>query len=286
VQVPAGQSPPSPEVAGAAACSQLLGPRFRVDPRRLRRRGLFHFEERDATHGAAVALGERYSEHQLVLRLNPEEEAAHGFEPQATETFEPMGWFAPGEIPYDMMPEDDKVWYERVLFGDQRLRGTFAFEGTRLVEHALEEVTPEEGLCDLDKDCVSASSSYPERSDVNSAQPALLLHNPGCSKSRALHEALTSRGVHVVERHYLEDPLTLSELETLAARLSVAAAPSSTVSAAKDLCRDEELASSSSEEMVLEALALRPELLQRPVLIRGRRAAFGRPQPEDAMRIL
>lgn len=83
------------------------------------------------------------------------------------------------------------------------------------------------------------------------------------------------------DRFYLQAPLSLSELETLSARLEVKEG-----SAAGALCRDTGLVEASAEEQILESVADNAELLQRPVLVKGRRAALGRPCPEDATRLL
>lgn len=266
---PPGEALPTPESVAAGVCTELLGPGVQVDPRRLRRRAFFQFEERDPLDGAAKSLGTRYSEHQFLLRLRPGE----AFEPAATETFAPAGWFGPEDIPFDRMPEDDQLWYEQVLYKERRLRGSFAFEGTRLAEHHLEEVAPAEGLCGLESACIAAKGP-------------LLLHNGACTKSQALRTVLEARGRPFMERRYLEDPLTLSELETLLARLRAGAAGRgiSDVPAAA-LCRDGDL-SGQGEDAILEAVAMQPELLQRPMLVLGRRAALGRPAPEDALWLL
>ncbi|CAK9036896.1 E3 ubiquitin-protein ligase arkadia [Durusdinium trenchii] len=187
----------SPEVAATRICRPHLGP---VEAQRLRRRGIFQFEEQDEKHESAVALGAQYQEYQLVYRVYDNENV----EVVATDDYEPIGWFGQGEIPFDQMPEDDAVWYERVLFKDHRLRGTFSFQGTSLVKHTLEQVSAEEGLCE---------------SLNQNVEDLLLLHNPDCSKSRALKEALDGSRSTYTERLYLEEPLTLSELEIILARL-------------------------------------------------------------------
>ena len=111
-----------------------------------------------------------------------------------------------------------------------------------------------------------------------------LLHNPRCSKSRALKAALDERRVTYAERLYLEAPLDSSELAELRARLGRPAA---------DLVRSKEpeyaaagLGATSSEGELLSAIAAHPKLLERPVLIVGGRAAIGRPGPEAALALL
>ena len=51
----------------------------------------------------------------------------------------------------------------------------------------------------------------------------LLLHNPRCSKSRAVKALLEERGIAFTERRYLEEPLDPAELrkQTLAPRDSL-----------------------------------------------------------------
>lgn len=116
------------------------------------------------------------------------------------------------------------------------------------------------------------------------AGEVLLLHNPRCSKSRALKAALEARGVAFAERLYLDQPLSLAELKDLHRRLG---------GDARALLRKDEpelaaagLDASSGEGELLAAVARFPKLLERPVLVNGPRAALGRPAPEDALRIL
>jgi arsenate reductase len=103
----------------------------------------------------------------------------------------------------------------------------------------------------------------------------LLLHNPRCSKSRAARALLLERGVDFAERRYLEDPLNREELADLAVRL--AAPPSAWIRRGEPAFAEAGLARDSSRERVLDAVAAHPALLERPILIRGRRAVVGRP---------
>ena len=111
----------------------------------------------------------------------------------------------------------------------------------------------------------------------------LLLHNPRCSKSRAALSLLEERGVAFAVREYLEDPLSREELASLVERLG---------RPARDLVRKQEAAfreagcsADSSDDEILAATAAAPILMERPILVRGRRAAIGRP-PEDVLELL
>ena len=117
--------------------------------------------------------------------------------------------------------------------------------------------------------------ALPDRDDE-----LLLLHNPRCSKSRAARALLEERGVTFVERRYLEEPLTLEELRELARRLG---------RPAREWARRGEpawtLPADADDAAVLEAMAKDPILIERPILVRGRRAVVGRP-PERVLELL
>lgn len=111
----------------------------------------------------------------------------------------------------------------------------------------------------------------------------VLLHNPRCSKSRATLALLEERGATFATRLYLEDPLSREELSDLAGRLG---RPASDFVRSKDAAFGEAgLGPGAAADAILDAIARQPALLERPILVRGRRAAIGRP-PEDVLELL
>lgn len=108
----------------------------------------------------------------------------------------------------------------------------------------------------------------------------LLLHNPRCSKSRAARTLLEERGVAFAERRYLDDPLSAAELAELARRLG---------RPAREWARrgepDWTLGEAAGDAEILAAMASYPVLIERPILVRGRRAIVGRP-PERVLELL
>lgn len=109
----------------------------------------------------------------------------------------------------------------------------------------------------------------------------LLLHNPRCSKSRAARALLQERGIDFVERRYLEEPLSREELVELGRRLG---------RPVRDWLRAKEAAEAgldrdSDEQVLLDAVASQPILMERPILVRGARAVVGRP-PERVLELL
>jgi arsenate reductase len=111
----------------------------------------------------------------------------------------------------------------------------------------------------------------------------LLLHNPRCSKSREAKALLDARGVAYSERRYLEQPLSPAELAELARRLArpVRAWTRTQEPAFQQLG----LGADAPDAALLGAIARHPELLERPVLVRGGRAVVGRP-PEAILELL
>ena len=111
----------------------------------------------------------------------------------------------------------------------------------------------------------------------------VLLHNPRCSKSRATLALLEERNVAFVERRYLEEPLSIEELEDLGKRL---ARP------VREWMRNKEeafaragLDAATTDSRLMAAMAEHPVLMERPILVRGGRAIVGRP-PEDVLGLL
>jgi arsenate reductase len=111
----------------------------------------------------------------------------------------------------------------------------------------------------------------------------LLLHNPKCSKSRATLGLLEERGVAFQTRLYLENPLGHEELADLGQRLGKRALEFTRSKQAE--FANAALDASSSEAEIFAAMEAEPILMERPILIRGDRAAIGRP-PEDVLLLL
>ena len=109
-------------------------------------------------------------------------------------------------------------------------------------------------------------------------------HNPRCSKSRETLELLRRKGVEPAIRDYLKQPPDRTEVEALLDK--VGGEPAA-------LIRDGEADFKSlgkrkadlSRTDIVEAIVAHPILLQRPIVVSGRRAAIGRP-PEAVLPLL
>ena len=118
---------------------------------------------------------------------------------------------------------------------------------------------------------------------LSSGDEIVLLCNPRCSKSRAAHALLVERGVEFRERRYLEEPLSLDELEDLAGRLALE--PAQWIRKGESAFADAGLTGETKADALLAAVVEHPVLLERPILVRGARAIVGRP-PERVLELL
>jgi len=105
-----------------------------------------------------------------------------------------------------------------------------------------------------------------------------LWHNPRCSKSRAAHDLLGDRAT---TRRYLEDPPTRAELEAVLVKLGTDD-PRLIVRTGEPAYAGLEAA---DRDELIAAMVAHPELVERPIAIRGDRAVLGRP-PERVLELL
>jgi arsenate reductase len=112
----------------------------------------------------------------------------------------------------------------------------------------------------------------------------LVYHNPRCSKSRGALELLGDRGVEVEVIEYLQTPPDRATLEWVLD--TVDARPADLVRV-DDRFRELGLDADAYQdrEAVVGLLVEHPELLQRPVVIRGDRGLVARP-PERVLELL
>ncbi len=111
-----------------------------------------------------------------------------------------------------------------------------------------------------------------------------LYHNPRCSKSRAALALLEENDIKPRLVLYLEKPPSPTELQALLKKLGMTL---------DEIIRNgepefEELGlgdGTLSESIKLDLVCKHPQLIQRPIAIRGERAIIGRP-PENVLQLL
>lgn len=110
-----------------------------------------------------------------------------------------------------------------------------------------------------------------------------IYHNPRCSKSRETLQLLEDRGESLEIIRYLDTPPTKEELEQIIQLLGIKPI---------DLVRTKETewvenfkGQELSDAEVIEAMAKYPRLIERPIVVKGNKAAVGRP-PSKVLEIL
>jgi arsenate reductase len=111
-----------------------------------------------------------------------------------------------------------------------------------------------------------------------------IFHNPRCSKSRATLALLQEQGIEPEIRLYLDNPPDATELSAILKKLGLK--PRELMRKGEAEYREQGLADKSlSDAQLIAAMVATPRLIERPIVLAGRKAALGRP-PESVLGIL
>src|SRR5262245_66135 len=111
-----------------------------------------------------------------------------------------------------------------------------------------------------------------------------LYHNPRCSSSRAALKMLEDAGKSPEIVLYLETPPTASQLKDLLGKLGISAR--ALMRAKEPIYQELGLDDASlSDAALIRAMAENPILIERPILVAGKRAVIGRP-PERVLELI
>lgn len=111
-----------------------------------------------------------------------------------------------------------------------------------------------------------------------------IYHNPRCSKSRQTLELLTQRGIKPEIIEYLKTPPTRADIQSIAKMLGVNSVREF-MRTSESIYKELNLAKVEDESKLVTAIVENPKLLERPIVINGKKAAIGRP-PESVLAIL
>ena len=109
-----------------------------------------------------------------------------------------------------------------------------------------------------------------------------IYHNPRCATSRKALALLRQRGIEPLVIEYLKAPPDAAELKRLLKLLGLKPRALLRKKEAKDVGLDKP---SLSDEQIIAGLAKHPIALERPIVVKGAKAALGRP-PENALKVL
>ncbi len=110
-----------------------------------------------------------------------------------------------------------------------------------------------------------------------------IYHNPRCSKSRTTLALLEERGIEPTIVEYLKNPPTAAELTAIVEKLGIK--PQDLVRKGEDVYREKYAGKSLTDAQWIAAMVKDPVLIERPIVIRGKRAVIGRP-PEAIAALL
>lgn len=111
--------------------------------------------------------------------------------------------------------------------------------------------------------------------------PVLTVYEkPTCTTCRSLFKLLTDRGIAFERVNYILDPLSSAQIRELLEKSGLR--PRDVVRMKDPRAHQLQL---EDDEAVLTALGEYPELLQRPIVVRGERAVLARP-PERVLELL
>ncbi|MCR9104962.1 MAG: arsenate reductase (glutaredoxin) [Gammaproteobacteria bacterium] len=110
-----------------------------------------------------------------------------------------------------------------------------------------------------------------------------IFHNPRCSKSRSTLALLRENGVEPEVVLYLDTPVGAEEISDLLIKLDMRAAE--LVRRGEQEYKSLGLDKNTPEQVLIEAMASHPRLIERPIVVRGSRAVLGRP-PENVLALL
>ena len=115
--------------------------------------------------------------------------------------------------------------------------------------------------------------------------PAVTIyHNPRCSKSRQTLALLEEHGITPQVVLYLDSPPDEKTIRNLLGKLNF--------TSAHDLVRTSEadykaagLSRDASSDDIIRAMVRAPKLIERPIVVKGRKAVLGRP-PENVLDLI
>jgi arsenate reductase len=119
---------------------------------------------------------------------------------------------------------------------------------------------------------------------ANQENSIKVYQKPTCTKCRSTLKILRARGADFQAINYFETPFTFVELKRLVDLLGIS--PRGLLRKDEQVYRDLGLARSDlTDDQVIELMVKHPDLIQRPIVVRGGKAILGRP-PENVEALL
>lgn len=110
-----------------------------------------------------------------------------------------------------------------------------------------------------------------------------IYHNPRCRKSREALAILEDKGLNPEIVLYLQTPPSREELKNILQMLGIEA--SELVRKGEGVYKENYKGKALTDEEWLDAMVQYPKLIERPIVVQGRKAVIGRP-PEKVEELL
>ena len=110
-----------------------------------------------------------------------------------------------------------------------------------------------------------------------------IYHNPRCAKSRQTLALLQENGVEPQVVEYLKDLLTTEGLSELIGFLGIE--PLSLVRKNEAVWKERFKGKELSDKEVIKAMVENPKLIERPIVVKQKKAVLGRP-PENVLKLI
>jgi arsenate reductase len=119
-------------------------------------------------------------------------------------------------------------------------------------------------------------------SESNTSSEVTIFHNPSCSNSLGALGILNQRSVEFVVVEYLKTPPDRDTLETIISKLVQPMSELVRTTDKKFVELGLDPTGYQTSEQIVDLLLVHPELMQRPVVVKGDRAVIARPSDRIA----
>ncbi len=110
-----------------------------------------------------------------------------------------------------------------------------------------------------------------------------IYHNPRCSKSRQTLQLIKDSGQEIEIVEYLNSPPTFEELKSIIDYLGIT--PEQLLRKNEAIYKEQFKGKSLSDDEWIQAMIDYPKLMERPIVVDGKKAVLGRP-PEKVLSLL
>tara|TARA_B100000902_G_C27011551_1_gene765053 strand:+ start:304 stop:645 length:342 start_codon:yes stop_codon:yes gene_type:complete len=110
-----------------------------------------------------------------------------------------------------------------------------------------------------------------------------IYHNPRCSKSRQALSILQENGIDTEIIEYLKEPITKDIIKDLIKKLNIL--PKELIRTNEEIWKTKGRNQGLDGDEIIELMVNHPRLIERPIVVNGKKAIIGRP-PEDVLKII